>query len=90
MQGNHYGDGLSYNAIYLYNQNMCDCGWQGDIVRQLKQQKADQAKVTAEVERLLALKRELCVAQGIDPNQAAQAAGGKKKRGKKKWCAWQA
>ena len=54
---------------------------QGDVVRQLKTQKADPDKIKVEVAKLLSLKQDLSAAQGVDPNSAA---GGKKKRGKKK------
>lgn len=52
-------------------------------MRKLKSEKAEADKITAEVGKLLVLKRELSLAQGIDPDQAA--AGGKKSKKKKKW-----
>ncbi|ELU11987.1 hypothetical protein CAPTEDRAFT_6394 [Capitella teleta] len=56
---------------------------QGDLVRQLKTDKADPEKVKAEVAKLLSLKRELIAA---DPSQAPapSGSGGKKKKNKKK------
>ena len=54
---------------------------QGDAVRKLKEAKAAKDEISAAVEKLLSLKKELALAKGEDPNQAA---GGNKKKGKKK------
>lgn len=56
---------------------------QGDVVRELKKEKADPAKVSAEVATLLQLKKELAMAQGVDPNakDKGDAGKGKKKGG---------
>ncbi|XP_067686292.1 methionine--tRNA ligase, cytoplasmic-like isoform X2 [Haliotis asinina] len=43
---------------------------QGNIVRELKTQKGDKAAIDAAVAKLLDLKRQLAVAQGLDPDQA--------------------
>ncbi|RUS85185.1 hypothetical protein EGW08_007089 [Elysia chlorotica] len=54
---------------------------QGNKVREVKAAKAEKSTIDAEVASLLQLKRELAVAQGLDP-EAAVGGGGKK--GKKK------
>lgn len=54
---------------------------QGTVVRELKTKKGDKAAIDAAVAKLLDLKRQLAVAQGLDPDQAV---GGGKKKGKKK------
>lgn len=51
---------------------------QGEKVRALKAQKADKAAITAEVAKLLDLKKQLAVAEGKNPEPAPQ-------KGKKKW-----
>lgn len=56
---------------------------QGAIVRKAKQEQDDKDAINKEVEKLLALKKSLAIAQGLDPNAAAQSGKGKKK-GKKK------
>lgn len=50
---------------------------QGEKVRALKAQKADKAAITAEVAKLLDLKKQLAVAEGKNPEPAPQK--GKKK-----------
>ena len=50
---------------------------QGDLVRQLKSDKAEKDKVDAAVAQLLDLKNKLCLAQGVEPPK-------KGKKGKKK------
>lgn len=55
---------------------------QGNAVRELKTAKADKSTVDAEVAKLLDLKKQLALAQGLDP--AAAAPSGGKKKGKKK------
>ena len=57
------------------------CSFQGTKVREVKAAKAEKSTIDAEVASLLQLKRELAVAQGLDP-EAAIGGGGKK--GKKK------
>ena len=57
---------------------------QGLKVREVKAAKADKNVIDAEVATLLQLKRELALAQGLDPEEAV---GGGKKKGKKKWSA---
>ena len=54
---------------------------QGDAVRKLKESKAAKDEISAAVEKLISLKKELALSKGEDPNQAA---GGNKKKGKKK------
>lgn len=58
-------------------------GWQvtaqGNIVRDLKANKADKETITAAVAKLLDLKKQLCVAQGIDPATLDAGKKGKKK-----------
>lgn len=56
---------------------------QGELVRQLKTDKADKGKIDAAVAKLLDLKKQLAISQGLDPNASASS-GGKKKKGKKK------
>ena len=51
-------------------------------MRDLKSAKAEKSRVDEEVTKLLALKRQLAIAQGLDPDTSAP--GGKKKKGKKK------
>ena len=70
---------LLYFLIELY----FDYFFQGDIVRELKSQKAEKARVDGEVAKLLDLKRQLIIAEGKDPNERASS-GGKKKKNKKK------
>lgn len=55
---------------------------QGDKVRALKAQKAEKAAITAEVAKLLDLKKQLAVAEGKSPEPAPQK--NKKKWGRKK------
>ena len=55
---------------------------QGDIVRKLKEAKAEKDAIKVEVDKLLELKKQLAIAQGKDPNESA--ASGKSKKGKKK------
>lgn len=50
---------------------------QGDKVRALKSQKAEKAIITAEVSKLLDLKKQLALAEGKSPEPAPQK--GKKK-----------
>ena len=50
---------------------------QGNVVRELKTNKAEKSLVDTEVAKLLDLKKQLALAQGQDP--AASAGGGKKK-----------
>ena len=52
------------------------------MVRELKTNKAEKSIIDAEVAKLLALKKQLALAQGQDPTPAA--GGGGKKKGKKK------
>ena len=54
---------------------------QGDAVRQLKESKAEKDVIKIEVEKLLALKKQLAIAEGKDPNE--KPAGGKGKKSKK-------
>ena len=56
---------------------------QGLVVRELKAAKAEKSAIDAEVAKLLDLKKQLALAQGLDP--AAAAPSGGKKKGKKKW-----
>ncbi|KAJ3602200.1 hypothetical protein NHX12_029959 [Muraenolepis orangiensis] len=51
---------------------------QGDKVRVLKTQKAEKAAITAEVNKLLELKKQLALAEGKDPGPAPQGKGKKK------------
>jgi len=53
---------------------------QGNIVRDLKANKADKETITAAVAKLLDLKKQLCVAQGIDPATLDAGKKGKKKK----------
>jgi methionyl-tRNA synthetase len=53
---------------------------QGDAVRKLKESKADKAVIKEAVDKLLALKKDLALAQGKDPNETV----GNTKKGKKK------
>ena len=53
---------------------------QGDIVRGLKQSKAEKDAIKAAVDKLLELKRQLALAQGKDPKEVS----GNNKKGKKK------
>lgn len=55
---------------------------QGNTVRDLKTVKAEKSVVDAEVAKLLDLKKQLALAQGLDPGAAAPSSG--KKKGKKK------
>ena len=55
---------------------------QGDVVRKLKEAKAEKDAIKVEVDKLLELKKQLAIAQGKDPNESA--ASGKSKKGKKK------
>ena len=55
---------------------------QGLVVRELKAAKAEKSAIDAEVAKLLDLKKQLALAQGLDP--AAAAPSGGKKKGKKK------
>ena len=55
---------------------------QGNVVRELKASKVDKSHIDSEVARLLDLKKQLSLAQGIDPNVASGGSG--KKKGKKK------
>ena len=57
---------------------------QGDAVRKLKESKAEKAVIKEAVDKLLALKKDLALAQGQDPNEAIGAKGGNSKKGKKK------
>ena len=54
---------------------------QGDAVRKLKESKADKATIKEAVDKLLALKKDLALAQGKDPKEAVNSGkkGGKKK-----------
>ncbi|GFR81309.1 methionine--tRNA ligase, cytoplasmic-like [Elysia marginata] len=54
---------------------------QGDKVRQVKAAKAEKSTIDAEVASLLQLKRELAVAQGLDP-EVVVGGGGKKNKKK--------
>lgn len=54
---------------------------QGALVRDVKAQKADKSQVDSEVAKLLDLKKQLALAQGLDPSTIG---GGGKKKGKKK------
>ncbi|XP_074652563.1 methionine--tRNA ligase, cytoplasmic-like [Tubulanus polymorphus] len=56
---------------------------QGDLVRQLKTEKAEKSSVDSAVMTLLDLKKKLAQAQGIDAQELI-GGGGKKKKGKKK------
>jgi len=53
---------------------------QGNLVRELKTSGADKAKITEEVQALLAVKRELALATGENPDEKPKG----KKKGKKK------
>ena len=53
---------------------------QGDIVRGLKESKAEKDAIKAAVDKLLELKRQLALAQGKDPKEVS----GNNKKGKKK------
>ena len=55
---------------------------QGDVVRKLKEAKAEKDAIKVEVDKLLELKKQLAIAQGKDPNESASS--GKSKKGKKK------
>ena len=46
-----------------------DVSAQGDVVRKLKESKADKAVIKEAVDKLLALKKDLAIAQGKDPNE---------------------
>lgn len=50
-------------------------------MRDVKAQKADKSQVDSEVAKLLDLKKQLALAQGLDPSTIG---GGGKKKGKKK------
>ena len=50
---------------------------QGNLVREMKTSKADPAKVALEVAALLQLKKELSLAQGIDPTAKVNGDAGK-------------
>lgn len=52
---------------------------QGNIVRELKANKSDKETINAAVAKLLDLKKQLCVAQGIDPATLDAGKKGKKK-----------
>jgi len=52
---------------------------QGNVVRDLKAAKAEKAAITEAVDKLMSLKKQLCVAQGIDP-ATLDAKKGKKKK----------
>ena len=54
---------------------------QGDAVRKLKESKAEKSVIKEAVDQLLALKKDLALAQGKDPNEVI---GGGNKKGKKK------
>ncbi|XP_064643497.1 methionine--tRNA ligase, cytoplasmic-like isoform X2 [Lineus longissimus] len=56
---------------------------QGELVRKLKTEKAEKAMIDGAVAKLLELKRNLCIAEGKNPDAPA-AKGGKKKKGGKK------
>ena len=69
-----------YNQEGISTKNRM-CYFQGNAVRELKTNKAEKSVVDTEVAKLLDLKKQLALAQGQDP---ATAAGGGKKKGKKK------
>jgi methionyl-tRNA synthetase len=73
QNGPSAGDVMELNAKVLR---------QGDVVRQLKMKKGDQAQINEEVAKLMELKKALAIAQGQDPEQLV--GGGKKAKGKKK------
>ena len=52
------------------------------MVRELKAAKGEKSAIDAEVLKLLDLKKQLALAQGLDPSAAAPSGG--KKKGKKK------
>ncbi len=54
------------------------------MVRELKSAKADKATIDAAVATLLDLKRQLMLAEGKDPAEAADSGGKKKKKKGKK------
>ena len=56
---------------------------QGDVVRSLKESKADKGDIKIAVDKLLDLKKQLALAQGKDPKELIGGGGGNKK-GKKK------
>ncbi len=57
---------------------------QGNAVRKLKEAKAEKDAIKTEVDKLLELKKQLALAQGLDPNAATGGGGGGKGKKKKK------
>ena len=55
--------------------------WQGNEVRDVKAKKLDKPVIDAAVAKLLDLKKQLAVAQGLNPDEVL---GGGKKKNKKK------
>ena len=53
------------------------------MVRKLKTDKAEKSLIDTEVGKLLELKKNLALAQGIDPSKQTGGSGGKKKKNKK-------
>jgi len=51
---------------------------QGNVVRELKAAKGDKDEIAAAVAKLLELKKQLCIAQGVDPSTLGKS--GKKKK----------
>lgn len=64
-----------------FSNSKIQCLLQGNAVRELKASKAEKSVVDTEVAKLLELKKLLALAQGQEP---VTAAGGGKKKGKKK------
>ena len=65
------------NFIYKLVEKYCTCVWsircQGDVVRKLKTEKVDKAKIEAEVALLLSLKKQLTIAEGAAVTQPSSA-----------------
>uniref|UniRef100_A0A665SZT0 Methionine--tRNA ligase, cytoplasmic n=1 Tax=Echeneis naucrates TaxID=173247 RepID=A0A665SZT0_ECHNA len=69
------GQQVFYGSLWVVYKSVPLCFHalsQGDKVRALKAQKADKAVITAEVAKLLDLKKQLAVAEGKNPEPASQ------------------
>jgi hypothetical protein len=67
----------------LLNYDMFIC-LQADLVRQLKADKADKAKIDSEVTILLSLKKQLAIAEGVpESDTAGKTTSNKARKGKK-------